>query len=68
MQGTTIINNSTMRDLDTLNLQELTFEEQVNTEGGWLGTVGIVVGILYAAYELGYNYGKDAAERERRNK
>lgn len=31
--------------VDTLNLQELTFEEQVNTEGGWLGTVGIVVGI-----------------------
>ena len=50
------------------NLQVLGSEEIRNINGGWLNPVGIVFGVLYACYELGYSYGKDAAERERRNR
>ena len=50
------------------NLQALDSKELREIEGGWLEPVGIVFGILYACYELGYSYGKDDAERERRNK
>jgi len=57
-----------MKNLENLQLRELTIKEQTNTDGGWLDAVGIVAGILFAAYEIGYGYGKDAAERERRNK
>ncbi|HAY3508826.1 TPA: class IIb bacteriocin, lactobin A/cerein 7B family [Elizabethkingia anophelis] len=44
------------------NYRELTSEEMKTTEGGWVGFVGLVL----AAVAFGYQYGKDAAERERK--
>lgn len=46
------------------NLKELSKEEQVEISGG---IIGIVIGAFIAMGIWAYDYGKDAAERERRN-
>lgn len=46
-----------LEELDSLTEQEL-----VSTEGGFMLAIAFV-GLCFAAYEIGYQYGKDAAAR-----
>jgi lactobin A/cerein 7B family class IIb bacteriocin len=46
-------------------MRDLTKKEMESTNGGY---VGIVVGVFCAFAIWAYDFGKDAAERERRNK
>lgn len=51
-----------MKTMDNIGLVELSKEEMGQISGGFVA----VLGLLVAVCAFAYNYGKDAAERDRR--
>lgn len=49
--------------MKNLNVQELSVEDQKNIDGG---VIALIIGSGLALMAMAYQFGKDAAERERR--